>query len=60
MLDDEFPLELLDPWPERAVVMANAAGEVRAEFTHLEPHRSYGLGWKPRQHQAPSGARRKS
>jgi hypothetical protein len=60
LLDNEFPLELLDPWPERAAVKANTAGEVRAEFTHLELHRSYGLGWKPQQDKAPLGGHQES
>lgn len=47
LLDNVFPLELADPWPQRPAVEANAAGEARAAFTDLEPHRSYGLGWEP-------------
>jgi hypothetical protein len=48
LLDNVFPLELTDPWPERTPVELDMAGEARAEFTDLEPHRSYGLGWEPR------------
>jgi hypothetical protein len=45
LLDNVFPLELADEWPQRTSVEPDSCGEVRAEFTGLEQHRSYGLRW---------------
>lgn len=42
-----LPLELDDARANRTPITPNAFGEVREEFTDLEPHLSYGVGWEP-------------
>jgi hypothetical protein len=46
LLDNELSLTLADPWPDRRVLHPDRIGEVRHEFTDLEPNLSYGIGWK--------------
>jgi len=45
-VDGEFAMEADDPLPARMGLTADSSGEVRAEFNHLEPAKSYGIGWQ--------------
>lgn len=45
-IDGELSKDAEDPLPERKA-LALDGGEVRADFEHLQPARSYGIGWQP-------------
>lgn len=47
LIDGDFSMEAGDPRPVRTALTTDSNGEVTAEFEHLEPAKSYGIGWKP-------------